>query len=137
MIIQIYTVLEDLERARIINGHSTNIIQTYKKVVYLKYNTYINLNIKKNKMSKVKLTEEELQKISDIQTRTQTIQVELGKLELAKMDIESRRKTVERFIDESRNVEAELARELQEKYGKGTINLDEKVFVADEVEVSE
>lgn len=88
-------------------------------------------------MSKVKLTEDELQKISDIQTRTQTIQVELGKLELAKMDIESRRKTVERFIDESRNVEAELARELQEKYGKGTINLDEKVFVADEVEVSE
>ena len=88
-------------------------------------------------MSKVKLTEDELQKISDIQTRTQTIQVELGKLELAKMDIESRRKTVERFIDESRNVEAELARELQEKYGKGTINLDEKVFVAGEVEVSE
>ena len=88
-------------------------------------------------MSKVKLTEDELQKISDIQTRTQTIQVELGKLELAKMDIESRRKTVERFIDESRNVEAELARELQEKYGKGTINLDEKVFVAEEVEVSE
>lgn len=88
-------------------------------------------------MSKIKLTEDELQKISDIQTRTQTIQVELGKLELAKMDIENRRKTVERFIDESRNVEAELARELQEKYGKGTINLDEKVFVADEVEVSE
>lgn len=86
-------------------------------------------------MSKAKLTKDELQKISDIQTRTQTIQVELGKLELAKMDIESRRKTVERFIDESRNVEAELARELQEKYGKGTINLDEKVFVADEVEV--
>ena len=87
-------------------------------------------------MSKVKLTKDELQKISDIQTRTQTIQVELGKLELAKMDIESRRKTVERFIEESRNIEAELARELQEKYGKGTINLDEKVFVADEVEVS-
>ena len=88
-------------------------------------------------MSKVKLTEEELQKISDIQTRTQTIQVELGKLELAKMDIESRRKTVERFIDESRNVEAELARDLQEKYGKGTINLDEKVFVADESDTVE
>lgn len=88
-------------------------------------------------MSKVKLTEEELQKISDIQTRTQTIQVELGKLELAKMDIESRRKTVERFIDESRNVEAELARDLQEKYGKGTINLDEKVFVADESDIVE
>ena len=88
-------------------------------------------------MSKVKLTEEEQQKISDIQTRTQTIQVELGKLELAKMDIESRRKTVERFIDESRNVEAELARDLQEKYGKGTINLDEKVFVADESDTVE
>ena len=88
-------------------------------------------------MSKVKLTEDELQKISDIQTRTQTIQVELGKLELAKMDIESRRKTVERFIDESRNVEAELARDLQEKYGKGTINLDEKVFVADESDTVE
>ena len=87
-------------------------------------------------MSKVKLTKDELQKISDIQTRTQTVQVELGKLELAKMDIESRRKNVERFIEESRNIEAELARELQEKYGKGTIDLDEKVFVADEVEVS-
>jgi len=88
-------------------------------------------------MLKVKLTEEELQKISDIQTRTQTIQVELGKLELAKMDIESRRKTVERFIDESRNVEAELARDLQEKYGKGTINLDEKVFITDESDTVE
>ena len=88
-------------------------------------------------MENQKLSQEELEKISDIQTRMQTIQTELGKLELAKMDLKTRRKPIERFIDESRNLEAELARELQEKYGKGTINLDEKVFVADQEEVSE
>ena len=88
-------------------------------------------------MENQKLSQEELEKISDIQTRMQTIQTELGKLELAKMDLKTRRKAIERFIDESRNLEAELARELQEKYGKGTINLDEKVFVADQEEVSE
>ena len=83
-------------------------------------------------MSKqTKLTDQEVEKVTEIQNRINITQVELGKLELTKLDIRDRRNTIERYITETRSLEIDIAKELEEKYGKGSINLDQKVFIAD------
>ena len=83
-------------------------------------------------MENKKLTQEEVAQIKNIQDRMQAVQTELGQLELAKMDLANRRKNVENYLQETRDSEAELVKELEEKYGKGTINLDTEEFVPDQ-----
>lgn len=83
-------------------------------------------------MENKKLTQEEIAQIKNIQDRMQAVQTELGQLELAKMDLANRRKNVEDYLQETRDTEAELVKELEEKYGKGTINLDTEEFVPDQ-----
>ena len=83
-------------------------------------------------MKNKKLTQEEVAQIKNIQDRMQAVQTELGQLELAKMDLANRRKNVENYLQETRDSEAELVKELEEKYGKGTINLDTEEFVPDQ-----
>lgn len=83
-------------------------------------------------MENKKLTQEEVAQIKNIQDRMQAVQTELGQLELAKMDLANRRKNVENYLQETRDTEAELVKELEEKYGKGTINLDTEEFVPDQ-----
>ena len=77
-----------------------------------------------------KLTEQEVEKITEIQNRINTAQAELGKLELTKIDIKDRRNTIENYIKETRSLEMDLAKEIEDKYGKGSINLDQKIFIA-------
>ena len=83
-------------------------------------------------MENKKLTQEEVAQIKNIQDRMQAVQTELGQLELAKMDLANRRKNVEDYLQETRDTEADLVKELEEKYGKGTINLDTEEFVPDQ-----
>ena len=77
-----------------------------------------------------KLTEQEVEKITEIQNRINTAQAELGRLELTKIDIKDRRDTIESYIRETRSLEMDVAKEIEEKYGKGSINLDQKIFIA-------
>lgn len=77
-----------------------------------------------------KLTEQEVEKITEIQNRINTAQAELGKLELTKIDIKDRRNTIENYIKETRSLEMDVAKEIEDKYGKGSINLDQKIFIA-------
>jgi uncharacterized small protein (DUF1192 family) len=77
-----------------------------------------------------KLTEQEVEKITELQNRINTAQAELGRLELTKIDIKDRRDTIESYIRETRSLEMDVAKEIEEKYGKGSINLDQKIFIA-------
>lgn len=82
-------------------------------------------------MTNQKLTQEEVTQIKEIQDRMSAVQAEFGQLELAKLDLEQRRKNVVSYLEETRQKEAELVKVLEEKYGKGTINLDTEEFVSD------
>ena len=81
-------------------------------------------------IEQTKLTEQEVEKIIEIQNRINTAQAELGKLELTKIDIKDRRNTIENYIKETRSLEMDVAKEIEDKYGKGSINLDQKIFIA-------
>jgi prefoldin subunit 5 len=82
-------------------------------------------------MTNKKLTQEEVTQIKEIQDRMTAVQTEFGQLELAKLDLEQRRKNVVSYLDETRQKEADLVKVLEDKYGKGTINLDTEEFVSE------
>jgi hypothetical protein len=75
-------------------------------------------------MSNQKLSAEELQQIQQLQERSQAVVVELGTIQVGRINLDAREEAAERALQELKDAETTLAAELQEKYGTGTINLD-------------
>ena len=70
------------------------------------------------------LTEEEKTTLKDLQTKTESIVVELGEISLIKIQIENRYETAKSYLTEISNQEKEFTKNLFDKYGK--FNLDPK-----------
>jgi hypothetical protein len=68
------------------------------------------------------LTQEELQTLKTIQEETQALLVELGEIELVKIQIENRRKRAENFLNGLEDREKEFTNSILEKYGR--VNID-------------
>ena len=66
----------------------------------------------------------------------QAVKTELGQLALAEIDLKNRKITVENYLTETKNIETKLVQSLEEKYGKGSIDLAEGTFIS-EVEQTE
>jgi hypothetical protein len=79
-------------------------------------------------MENTKLTQEQLQQISDIQNNYQAIAQELGNIELQKIALEARRQAAEQFLIELQTQEKEVAVAIEQEYGKGSINLSTGEF---------
>lgn len=86
-------------------------------------------------MANKKLSEKELEQIKDIQKRMQAVQTELGQLALAEIDLKNRRINVENYLTQTQDAESKLVKDLEEKYGKGSIDLQNGEFISSEVEV--
>ena len=86
-------------------------------------------------MSEIKFTEDELKSLQDIQQQYQSVQMQLGGLKMQQIAHE---KNAERLIetedalmsglDELTAKEQELAKELNDKYGPGSLNPETGVF---------
>jgi hypothetical protein len=74
-------------------------------------------------MENTKLTQEQLQQISDIQNNYQAVAQELGNIELQKIALEARRQAAEQFLVELQTQEKNVAQAIEKEYGKGNINL--------------
>lgn len=83
-------------------------------------------------MSNQKLTQEELDTIKSIQEKTNAVVSELGNLELTKLQLDARRKEIETFHNELKEEENKFGKELSDKYGNGTIDLEKGEFVPSE-----
>jgi hypothetical protein len=68
------------------------------------------------------LTEEEKTTLKDLQTKTESLVVELGEISLIKIQIENRYETAKSYLTEVSNQEKEFTKTLFDKYGK--FNLD-------------
>ena len=68
------------------------------------------------------LTEEEKTTLKDLQTKTESIVVELGEISLIKIQVENRYETAKSYLTEILNQEKEFTKTLFDKYGK--FNLD-------------
>ena len=80
-------------------------------------------------MAKTKLTEEEVKSLQELQQKNAALVNELGSIELANIGLEERRENAEKFLFELREEEKELAKSLEEKYGVGSIDLNEGEFI--------
>lgn len=78
--------------------------------------------------TKTKLAQEEIQALEDIKTKNVAIVEEFGRIGILKLDIEAREERAEDFLAKLRNAEVSLSKALEEKYGKGTVNLETGEF---------
>ena len=77
-----------------------------------------------------KLTQEEIDSLILIQNKNRAIVEELGKIEIIQLDLDDRRERAENFLKKLRAEEDATARSLEDKYGKGTVNIDKGEFTA-------
>lgn len=70
-----------------------------------------------------KLTQEELQELKNIQESINSAVIELGQIELLKLELKARREAVDSYLQQIREREAGLAVQLEQIYGKGNIDL--------------
>ena len=85
-------------------------------------------------MENQKLTQEELGKIQELQEKNRAAVMELGEIAMITLNLGKRQEGAEKFISELREEEQTFGKELSEKYGNGTINLESGEFVPAPVE---
>lgn len=83
---------------------------------------------------KVNLDKQEIESITQIQQLTQKLVMEYGNIELAKKVLETRKDKADTLAKSLREKEEQLVQQLQNKYGQGSINLDEGTFLPAENE---
>ena len=83
-------------------------------------------------MENTKLTEQQLQQIKDIQTRYQNAVQEMGNIEISKLELEHRRKEVEEYLADTKQIEQTIAQQIEKEFGKGTINIETGEFESTE-----
>ena len=76
----------------------------------------------------IKFTEEELKSLQDLQGTYQQITLAMGQLSLSRINLDAQEETLKSTLAETRAKEQDLAKELTEKYGKGTLNVDTGEF---------
>ena len=68
------------------------------------------------------LTEEEKQTLKQIQNNTQSLILELGEIEIIKIQLEERQQNARNFLKETTDLEKSFSSSLFEKYGKVSVN---------------
>jgi hypothetical protein len=80
-------------------------------------------------MENKKLTTEEIETFQSLQQKNNLVVNELGSIELAKLQIERRRNETITFLNSLREEEQTFGKELSEKYGDGSINIEKGEFI--------
>ena len=80
-------------------------------------------------MEQVFLTDEEYQKISNLQTNQNNLFATLGQVEYQLQFLNTQKTELLSQLKELDGKNEEIGKELQDKYGNGTINMETKEFV--------
>ena len=76
----------------------------------------------------IKFTEEELKSLQNLRGTYNQITLAMGQLSLSRINLDAQEETLKSTLAETRAKEQDLAKELTEKYGKGTLNVDTGEF---------
>ena len=76
----------------------------------------------------IKFTEDELKSLQGLQGTYQQITLALGQLNVSKYAMEEREDSLKKALLDTKTKENDLAKELTEKYGKGTLNIETGEF---------
>ena len=80
-------------------------------------------------MENTKLTQEEISQLQEVRQQSQALVLELGNLELTKIQLENRYDELVEFYTDLKNKERELGKTLSDKYGDGTIDIEKGEFI--------
>ena len=80
-------------------------------------------------MENQKLTREELEKLQELQQKQSALITELGQIGLAQINLDKRQDNAEKFLDQLREEESTFVKELEEKYGVGSIDIAKGEFI--------
>ena len=80
-------------------------------------------------MKNKKLTSEEIEKLQEIQQKNAAVATELGNLEITKLQLEARKGDVIKFYNDLKEEEQTFGKELSDKYGNGSIDLENGEFI--------
>ena len=80
-------------------------------------------------MEKTVLSKEEINNLSSLQQQQDTFIIQLGQIEYQKNMLDQQKQKVNQQIESFEKSQIKLAKELEEKYGKGTVNLESGEFV--------
>ena len=76
-----------------------------------------------------KFTPEELQELQEMQTKLQELTFQLGRLHLTKINLKKQEELLENRLTTLNKEEADMAKNLTDKYGKGNLDLETGEFV--------
>lgn len=77
----------------------------------------------------IKLSEEELNLIKEVQERSIMLKEELGTIGQVKLNMKLRQVQAEKFFSATLDLEKKIAKDLEEKYGPGNINTQTGEFI--------
>lgn len=77
----------------------------------------------------MKLTNEEIEQLKIAQEQTKALITEFGQIALAEENLKQRKLSAIEYLNILKQKETELAKQLEEKYGKGTVNIDSGEFI--------
>jgi hypothetical protein len=80
-------------------------------------------------MANQKLTQEELNQLQELQQKNAALVQELGQISLNEINLDARKESAETFLAELRQSESDLVKELEDKYGVGSIDLQAGEFI--------
>jgi stress response protein YsnF len=82
-------------------------------------------------MENKKLDTSEIEKVKELQQRSANITAEFGNLEIVKLQMESRKNDLVAAYSALKQEEVVFGKELSEKYGDGTIDIEKGEFIAE------
>jgi len=78
----------------------------------------------------IKLTEQEISTLRNISDKFTAMKAEFGNIYLQEINLKERKERIELFYKELQQAEQNIAKELQDKYGKGTVNTETGEFTS-------
>ena len=76
----------------------------------------------------IKLLDEEIEILKSIDKSSKMVTEEFGKITISELELERRKERAEEYYFKLKTRESEVAKELEKKYGKGTVDIVSGVF---------
>jgi stress response protein YsnF len=93
------------------------------------YKSFYIFIIKNNKMEKQVLTQEEIQKLTELKSQFNELVNVVGNVEIQLMDLQLKKEQLKSSLQNLQQQEIAIAKELEDKYGQGSISLETGEFL--------
>ena len=80
-------------------------------------------------MSKIKLSKDEIKLLNSIKNTREMLLKEFGKISILEIQTLTRKEAAKLKFENLENTQMEFAKQLEEKYGKGTIDIESGIFI--------